>query len=103
MSVLEGIDSVRNILGRCYFDEKKCSDGIKKLDAYRKGWNESQGCWSSKPLHNSASHGADAFRMLALSISRIDAERKSSVKNDFKAINAYFGGNSYANSQLPRL
>jgi len=103
LSISEGIDTVRNILHRCYFDEENCATGIKILDSYRKQWNDKQGCWASKPLHNFASHGADAFRMLALSISKIDAERKSSVENDFKAINAYFGGNYYSNSQLPRL
>lgn len=35
------------------------------LDSYSKEWNEKHGCWRGKPLHNHASHGADAFRMLA--------------------------------------
>jgi len=91
VSVLEGIDSVRNILHRCYFDEENCATGVKYLDAYRKQWNDNQGCWATKPLHNFASHCADAFRMLALSISHIEAGEKSSVEDEYKALNAYFG------------
>ena len=60
-----GIDEVRNILNRCWFDEKRCEKGIKALENYKKEWDERHGCWRSQPLHNFASHGADAFRTLA--------------------------------------
>lgn len=70
IGVQEGIDAARNLLHRCYFDEEKCLTGIKYLDAYRKQWNDKHGCWSSKPLHNFASHCADAFRILSLSIDK---------------------------------
>lgn len=33
--------------------------------------NDRHGCWSSHPLHNFASHGADAFRMLAVGIGKL--------------------------------
>lgn len=71
IGVNEGIDAARNLLNRCWFDEKKCSKGIQALESYRKEWNERHGCWSSHPLHNFASHGADAFRMLAVGSSRL--------------------------------
>ena len=65
VAVIPGIDQVRNILNRCWFDERKCAQGIKCLENYKKEWNDRAGCWSSQPLHNWASHGADAFRTLA--------------------------------------
>lgn len=65
VEVVSGIDTVRNILNRCWFDEKKCEKGIKALENYKKEWDERHGCWRSNPLHNWASHGADAFRTLA--------------------------------------
>jgi hypothetical protein len=71
IGVNEGIDAARNILNRCWFDEEKCSKGIHALENYRKEWNERQGCWASQPLHNFASHGADAFRMLAVGIGKL--------------------------------
>lgn len=71
IGINEGIDAVRNILNRCWFDEAKCSRGITALESYKKEWNDRHGCWSSFPLHNFASHGADAFRMLAVGIGRL--------------------------------
>lgn len=71
IGVNEGIDAVRNILNRCWFDEAKSAKGITALESYKKQWNDRHGCWSSLPLHNFASHGADAFRMLATGIGRL--------------------------------
>lgn len=34
--------------------------------------NEILGCWDSKPLHNFASHGADAFRVMAMMLKEAD-------------------------------
>lgn len=71
IGINEGIDAVRNLLNRCWFDEQKCFKGISNLDNYKKEWNDRHGCWSSKPLHNFASHGADAFRILAVGIGKL--------------------------------
>ncbi len=35
------------------------------LKNYKKQWNDRTGAWMSEPLHNEASHGADAERTLA--------------------------------------
>jgi hypothetical protein len=72
LGIDEGIDAVRNVLNRCWFNEEKCSSGIRALESYRRQWNERHGCWSSHPLHNQASHGADAFRMLAVGLKRVE-------------------------------
>lgn len=74
IGVIEGIDAARNILLRCWFDEEKCSKGITALESYRKDWNEQLGCWASRPLHNFASHGADAFRMLAVGLGKLESK-----------------------------
>lgn len=68
----EGIDAVRNLLRKCWFDEQRCFTGIKCLESYRRAWNETHGHWSSKPHHDQFSHGSDAFRMLAVGLSRIE-------------------------------
>lgn len=65
VDVIPGIDKARNILARCWFDEKKCAQGIKCLENYKKEWNDRTGCWMSQPLHNWSSHGSDSFRYLA--------------------------------------
>jgi hypothetical protein len=65
VQIIPGIDQVRSILNRCWFDERKCARGIKALDSYKKDWDDRHGCWRSQPLHDWSSHGSDAFRTLA--------------------------------------
>ncbi len=67
-----GIDAVRNVLSRCFFDKEKCAGGIKCLESYRRAWNDAHGCWSSKPHHDKFSHGADAFRMMAVGLRLVE-------------------------------
>ena len=71
VALIDGIDAIRNVLNRCWFDEIKCAAGIKAFENYKKEWNDRHGCWSSRPLHNFASHGADAFRMMVVSINKL--------------------------------
>ena len=71
MALIEGIDAVRNVLNRAYFDEEKCSEGIICLENYRKGWDARNGIWKDGAVHNAHSHGADAFRMLALGMGKL--------------------------------
>jgi len=71
LSIDEGIESVREILPFCAFDDYKCKEGITHLESYRKEWDDKRGCWKDKPLHDSTSHGADAFRYFAVANKRI--------------------------------
>ncbi len=75
VEIIPGIDAVRNILSRCWFDEKKCALGIKCLDNYKKEWDDRHACWRSQPLHNWASHGADAFRTLVTGLHYVTNQR----------------------------
>lgn len=75
VEIIPGIDAARGILNRCWFDERKCEKGIKCLENYKKEWNDRAGCWASQPLHNWASHGADAFRTLATGLHYITGQR----------------------------
>ena len=61
----EGIQAVRRFLPMCWFDERKCSQGIDALDNYRKDWDDKLGRWKDQPRHDWASHGAKAFETLA--------------------------------------
>jgi hypothetical protein len=88
ISINEGIDAVRNLLNRCWFDEMKCAKGITALENYKKQWNDRHGCWPSHPLHNFASHGADAFRMLAVGIRRL--ENKGLSTEEWRSLRANY-------------
>jgi phage terminase large subunit len=61
-----GIEMTRNLLSTCYIDETKCNQLIKCLEHYRKRYNESTSAYSNTPVHNWASHGADAMRYCAV-------------------------------------
>ena len=61
----QGINAVRMMMSRCYFDQTKCADGIDGLMNYRREYAEKLGEFKPAPLHDWASHPADAFRCLA--------------------------------------
>lgn len=62
----DGINSARMFLPRCWFDEQKCKAGLEALQNYRWDFNQRLDEFKSSPVHDWASHGADAFRYLAL-------------------------------------
>lgn len=64
--VSEGIKAVRMLLPRCYFDEVKCARGLESLRHYKSSFNQQLDQFTGTPVHNWASHGADAFRGLAV-------------------------------------
>jgi phage terminase large subunit len=63
----DGIDAIRNILSRCWFDETNCRRGISALKGYKKEWNEKMMVYGDRPVHDWTSHGTDAFQTFALS------------------------------------
>jgi len=65
-----GINNVINVLPRCWFDEKKCENGLEALQHYRREYNEEMKVYEEKPLHDWASHPADSFRYLARAVSK---------------------------------
>lgn len=64
--VLAGIDAARLLLPKCWFDAKKTERLIECLRQYRKTYNTRLDTFTGVPVHNWASHGADAFRNLAV-------------------------------------
>jgi len=63
--VEDGIQAVRDLIAVSYFDEVNCKEGINCLTNYQSQRSEKLGV-QTKPLHNWASHGADAFRCAAM-------------------------------------
>jgi hypothetical protein len=61
----DGINAVRMLLPKCWFDATKCERGIEALRNYQRKWDGKNQIYQNTPLHNWASHGADAFRALA--------------------------------------
>jgi len=65
-TVADGINAVRLMLARCWFDAERCGRGLEALKQYRREWDAKRQVWRERPLHNWASHAADAFRYGAL-------------------------------------
>lgn len=66
LGVEDGINAVRVLFSRLWFDEKKCEAGIDALRNYAKRWDDKRKTFEERPYHNWASHGADAMRMLGV-------------------------------------
>ena len=64
--VEEGINAAKLLFGRCWFDSEHCSAGIEALTHYRRDFNKRLDEFKPDPLHDWSSHGADAFRGLAV-------------------------------------
>ncbi len=77
MSVDDGIHAVRMIFSKCWFDHDKCKFGLDALRAYERKWDVKNKIFTAKPLHNWASHPADAFRTFAMGSER--PERRSGL------------------------
>jgi hypothetical protein len=65
LSVQDGIQAVRQMLPRVWFD-KRCEDGIEALRQYQREYDEDKKAFRQTPRHDWTSHPADAFRMLAI-------------------------------------
>jgi phage terminase large subunit len=68
MPLADGINAVRTVLPRCWFDAGKCERGIAALKQYQRRWNDNRRAFEDQPLHDWTSHAADAFRYGALTV-----------------------------------
>ncbi len=85
LSVQDGIQAARSVLGRCWFDTRCGTDpdtgapssisGIEALRQYQREYDEDKKAFRTTPLHNWASHLSDAFRMLSVAEKRKIVDR----------------------------
>lgn len=77
LSLEDGINASRLMFDRCWFDEEKTVQGREALMNYRWDYNQRIDEYKPVPVHDWASHGADAFRMLAVSVRRSEVKPKA--------------------------
>lgn len=65
MSIEDGIQAARKLFPRMFFDES-CEPGIECLRQYHREWDDERKMFKDKPHHDWTSHGADAFRYMAI-------------------------------------
>jgi phage terminase large subunit len=87
--VVDGIEAVRNMLNRCWFSKNDCYKGLEALKGYHKEFDSSKGVFRKTPVHDANSHGADAFRTLAVGLKQPSMDNKKKPKHtyDVTAIN----------------
>lgn len=93
LQIDQGINAARTIFPNCWFDEEKCADGLQCLRHYRYEMVEQLGErheWSREPVHDWTSHGADAFRYLALALKEHRPRRKLRVEEIVHTVTAPF-------------
>ena len=72
LSIADGIQAVRRMLPRCWFDMERTKNGLVALRNYRREFNEKQNVFYDKPVHDWSSHFADSFRYLAIGLVEVD-------------------------------
>ncbi len=68
LSVADGINALRTLFPVIWWDQAKCADGLNCLRRYRYDKDPDTGQLSRNPLHDDASHGADAARYMAVAV-----------------------------------
>jgi len=81
LKIDDGIQAARVILRRCIFHETNTSIGLEALRQYHKEWDDKNKVYKNRPKHDWSSHGADAFRYMAIS------GAKKGVRNNFNGNN----------------
>jgi hypothetical protein len=77
--LMDGIETARQTIGRCWFDETRCKKLLDCLEMYCREYNEKNGVYNERPKHDKYSHGADGFRYMAQYIATYRDSGKSEM------------------------
>jgi phage terminase large subunit len=84
----DGIQASRVILKKCFFHKTKCERGLDILRNYHKEFDEKNKVYKNRPCHDWSSHGADAFRTLAVGYKEAT---KPYIKRTYQSVNSITG------------
>ncbi|MFW6121477.1 MAG: hypothetical protein ACOC80_11340, partial [Petrotogales bacterium] len=90
--IIDGIEAVRSILPKVWIDEKRCTRLVKCLENYKREFDTKRKIYHERPEHSQYSHGADAMRYLAISLSLL-GEESSAEDLEQKYFEAQYGNN----------
>ena len=68
LSVEDGVEAVRNLLPRAWFDAENCRQGLRALKSYHRDFSERRQSYLPHPVHDWSSHAADALRTGAVTL-----------------------------------
>lgn len=71
-TIEDGINATRRLLPRAHFAATEAVErGLECLRQYRREWDDDKKVFRDRPLHDWTSHAADAFRYLAMSVTKV--------------------------------
>ncbi len=79
--VADGIEAVRNMLPKCWFDVTKAARGVEALREYKKRYDPERKVFHDVPLHDWASHPADALRCYAWARRRRPKDERKNLRD----------------------
>ena len=83
LPVDDGINAVRLLLPRMWFDATRCAQGLEALRQYRKDWDDRLKTFRDRPRHDWTSHAADAMRTGCI---MAEEEKQEAGMDDFVAV-----------------
>ena len=92
IGIEDGIELVRKSFTKIWIDQKKCAKLIKALENYREEFDIKRKIYKGRPLHDWASHAADAMRYLCASLPKTK-DGLSAKKLEEKYQEARYGTN----------
>lgn len=82
----DGINAGKLTLAKASFNAGPCAPGLEALRQYRQEWDEKARVFKKTPLHDWASHPADAWRYLSMAWREIERTAKPAEKPALKTI-----------------
>ena len=97
----EGVYITKSKITNLYFNEPKCLEGLSSLKSYRYRWDDNIKSFTTMPVKDWTSHGADALRTWAMSqIDKVNVfnemirKERAEGKDKYKVFNGYLNEGS---------
>lgn len=86
LTIESGIEALRGIFPRVWIDSAKCTKLISALENYRKEFDSKHNVYKIRPVHDWASHGADAARYMAIAIKKYVDSNKGPTDDEVERL-----------------
>lgn len=86
LNIDDGIQAVRSMLPKCWFNAETCEHGIDALRQYHREYDDNNRTWKGRPNHDWSSHSADAFRYFATGYSPVASSWGQPIRRAMKGV-----------------
>lgn len=79
----DGIVALRTVFPKLWINKTKCEDLLDAIGQYRQEWDDANGVFKNKPVHDWTSHAVDMIRYFAVSYHReINPDREERIRQE---------------------